>query len=253
MKSSAGIDGIGTELLLLGSKATMGWLKMIADQIWVEERVPSDSTKQITIPIFKNGSRSNCNNFRGITLLCSVYKVFARALLNRMKPFVEEQLSEYQCGFQAKRGCCDQLFSTKMVMQRAREFNVPVFICFIDLCKAYDSVNKSALWTVIRQAYRFSEKFVRIIEALHNETYGVVRFEGQLSAEYKVESGVKQGDVLAPTFFNVFSDVIIWSVMLKHPNSGVDFEYNLKTPLVCNSRHKFDKKERIPILMYADI
>ena len=39
--------------------------------------------------------------------------------------------------------------------------------------------------------------------------------------------------------------------MLKLFNSGVEFEYNLKAPLVCNSRHKFDKKEGIPILMYA--
>ena len=86
-------------------------------------------------------------------------------------------------------------------MQRAKEFNVPVFLCFIDLCKAYDSVNRNLLWAVLRHVYNFSEKFVSIIGALHKETYGVVRFEGQLAEEYKVESGVKQGDVLAPTLF----------------------------------------------------
>ena len=75
---------------------------------------------------------------------------------------------------------------------------VPVFLCFIDLCKAYNSVNRNLLWVVLRRVYKFSEKFVSIIEALHKETYGVVRFEGQ------VESGVKQGDVLAPTLFNLF-------------------------------------------------
>ena len=213
--------------------------------------VPSDWTKQITIPIFKKGSRLKCDNFRGISLLCSAYKVFARAMLNRMKHYVEEQLSESQCGFRAKRGCCDQLFSTKILMQRAKEFNVPVFLCFIDLCKAYDSVNRNLLWAVLRRVYNFPEKFVSIIEALHKETYGVVRFEGQLSKEYKVESGVKQGDVLAPTLFNLFLDVIIRTAMIKHPDTGVHIQYNLDALLVNNSRHKFNMSDKVQILMYA--
>ena len=180
--SSAGIDGISTELLLLGADETVRWLKLIAGQIWVEEKVPSDWTKQITVPIFKKGSRLKCDNFRGISLLCSANKVFARAMLNRMKHYVKEQLSKSQCWFRAKRGC-DQLFSTKILMQQTKEFNVPVFLCFIDLCKAYDSVNRNLLWAVLRRVYNFPEKLVCIIEALHKETYGVVRFEGQLSEE----------------------------------------------------------------------
>ena len=119
--------------------------------LWVEEKVPSDRTKQISVPIFKKGSKFKCDNFRGISLLCSAHKVFTRAMLNRMKHYVEEQLSESQCGFRAKRGCCDQLFSTKILMQRAKEFNVPVFLCFIDLCKAYDSVNRNLLWTMLHR------------------------------------------------------------------------------------------------------
>ena len=173
-------------------------------------------------------------------------------MLNRMKQYVEKQLSESQCGFRAKRGCCDQLFSTKILMQRAKEFNVPVFLCFIDLCKAYDSVNRNLLWAVLRRVYNFSEKFVSIIEALHKEKYGVVRFEGQLSEEYKIESDVKQGDVLAPALFNLFSDVIIRTAMIKHPDARVHIQYNLDAPLVNNSRHKFNMSNKVQILMYAD-
>ena len=103
--SWTGIDGIKTELLPLDADETVRWLKLIAAQIWVEKKVPLDWTKQITVPIFKKGSRLKCDNFRGISLLCSAYKVFARAMLNRMKHYVEDQLSESQCGFRAKRGC----------------------------------------------------------------------------------------------------------------------------------------------------
>ena len=227
-------------------------MKLIADRIWVEKKVPSDWIKQITIPIFKKGGRLKCDNFRGISLLCSAYKVFARAMLNRMKHYVEEQLSESQGGFRAKRGCCDQLFSTKILMQRAKEFNVPVFLCFIDLFKAYHSVNRNLLWAVLRRVYNFPEKFVSIIEALYKKTYEVVRFEGQFSGEYKVESGVKQGDVLAPTLFNLFLDVIIRTAMMKHPDAGFHIQYNFDAPLVNNSRHKFKMSDKVQILMYAD-
>ena len=137
-------------------------------------------------------------------------------------------------------------------MQRAKEFNVPVFLCFIDLCKAYDSVNRNLLWAVLRRVYNFPEKFVSIIEALHKETYRVVRFEGQLSEEYKVESGVKQGDVLAPTLFNLFLDVIIRTARMKHPDARVHIQYNLDAPLVNNSRHKFNMSDKVQIFMYAD-
>ena len=134
-------------------------------------------------------------------------------------------------------------------MQRTKEFNLPVFLWFIDLCKAYD---RNLLWAVLRRVYNFPEKFVSIIEALHKETHEMVRFEGQLSEEYKVESGVKQGDVLAPTLFNLFLDVIIRTAMIKHLDAGVHIQHNLDAPLVNNSRQKFNMSDKVQILMYAD-
>ena len=102
---------------------------------------------------------------------------------------------------------------------------------------------------MLSRVYNIPDKFVSIIEALHKETYGVVRFEGQLSEKYKVESGVKQGDVLAPTLFNLFLDVIIRTAMLKRPDAGVHIQYNLDAPLVNNSRHKFNMSDKVQILM----
>ena len=97
-----------------------------------------------------------------------------------------------------------------------------------------------------------STTFLSTIEALHEETYGVVRFEGQLSEEYKVDSGVKQGDVLAPTLFNLFLDVIIRTAMMKHPDAGVHIQYNLDAPLVNNSRHKFNMYAADVVLLSND-
>ena len=68
-------------------------------------------------------------------------KVFGKAILNRIRNVNENQLCESQCGFRPNRGCCDQIFATEILMQRTKEFKKPIHLCFIDLQKAYDSVN----------------------------------------------------------------------------------------------------------------
>ena len=66
-------------------------------------------------------------------------------------------------------------------MERAREFRTPLYLCFIDLTKAYDSVNIEALWAVLQQRYHFPDKLVRILKACHLDTRGMVRSYGCLS------------------------------------------------------------------------
>ena len=97
-------------------------------------------------PFFKKGSRSECDNYRGIALLSIPSKVFACVLLNQIKPRAEAFLHENQCGFRKGRRCTDQLFSLRVIMEKAREY--PVYICFVDLRKTYNSVNRSTLWSV---------------------------------------------------------------------------------------------------------
>ncbi len=75
-------------------------------------------------------------------------KVFARILLNRIQNMLDKKLLEEQAGFLSGRSTIDQVFILKMVMERSREFNQPLHICFIDLQKAYDSVNREALWRI---------------------------------------------------------------------------------------------------------
>ena len=106
-----GLDGISLEMLSLGEDANIYWLKTIFDAIWVTESVPMDWQSQLLVPLHKKGSRTICDNYCGIALLSIPGKVFAKAILNQIKPRAEELLRESQCGFRRGRGCADQLFS----------------------------------------------------------------------------------------------------------------------------------------------
>ena len=76
-------------------------------------------------------------------------------------------------------------------MQRAIEFNKAIYICFVDLQKAYDTVNRDALWEVLKKFLNIPDKIIRIIKALHSGSVGVIRDEGKLSEEFPINVRVK--------------------------------------------------------------
>ena len=84
-----------------------------------EKRVPVEWKKAIIVPIFKNkGSKLDCGNYRGISLISVPSKVFMRVLLNRIKPKIEEGLREEQAGIRGGRSTVDQIFALRQVLEK---------------------------------------------------------------------------------------------------------------------------------------
>ena len=165
---------------------------------------------------------------------------------------VESQLGENQCGFRPNRGCCDKIFSAKIVMQRDKEFNKAIYFCFVDLQRAYDTVNREGLWEILSKTFSIPEKLIRIIKALYSDSTGLIRSEGQMSEEFPISVGVKQGDVLAPMLFNLYLDAVLKVALKNYPNKGIDIDYSYNAPLMNNSRHKLEKSTCVQNLAYAD-
>ena len=122
-------------------------------------------------------------------------------------------------------------------MEKAREFHSPLYLCFIDLKKAYDSVNHEALWATLRKRYGIPSKLVHILGSLHEGTKGVVRAYGKVSDEFPIMNGVRQGDILGPTLFNLYFDAVTDMAVSKHPRHGVKMWFNTDAMLV-GSRKK---------------
>jgi len=245
-----GADGIPAELLKLGGDTVVQWLSSLASVVWEQEKVPEDWTKQLTIPLHKKGSYQDCDNYRGIALLSVPGKVFCRVIQSRMADRVNRVLRDNQCGFRKGRGCVDHIFSLRILAEKSREFNTPLYLSFVDLRKAYDSVCRDALWSVLKK-YHFPDKLIRILQALHHDTKGAVRAYGRLSEEFPISTGVRQGDVLAPVLFNLFFDAIVAATLKHHPEAGLKVLYNIGDPLV-GSRKKMRHEVVIKDLEYAD-
>ena len=108
----------------------------------------------------------------------------------------EQVLRENQCGFHKGHGCIDQIFALRVLAEKAREFNTSLYLAFVDLWKAYDSVKHEPLWSVLQKRYLLLEKLIRIIRVLHRGTKCAVRAYGKVSGEFVITTGARKGDCL---------------------------------------------------------
>ena len=150
----------------------------------------------ILVPVNRKKDRKICNNYRGISLLSIPGKLLSLVLLERLETIIDPQLIDAQCGFQKGRDTVDQIWATCQIIERATECQGTVHL---GPHKAYDSVDCSALITILKQ-YRVPQQLIDIIKEC-TPGHGAVW-------ELQKEHGVRQGCVLSPLLFNCFMDRI---------------------------------------------
>ena len=97
------------------------------------------------INIHKKGTKSKCENYRGITLLPTAYKLFANIMKNRQNEHVEDEMIDEECGFRNGRICTNAIFMVQQIIEKRKEHNLPLFLLFLDYEEAYDNVNRDEL------------------------------------------------------------------------------------------------------------
>ena len=154
------------------------------------------------------------DDHRGISLLSIAGKILARVLLNRLTAHVNlhEVLPESQCGFRAGRGTADMIFAARQLQEKCQEQHQDLYMVFIDLTKAFDSVHREGLWKILKKI-GCPQKFVNIIRSFHDGMRGCVLDNGETSAPFTITSGTKQGCVLAPLLFSIFLSMMLLLMM----------------------------------------
>jgi hypothetical protein len=188
--------------------------------IWEKESVPDNWGESIVIPVFKKGTRSECDNHRGISLTPVVTRLLASIILHRLTAAREAYTREQQAGFRPGRGCIDHIFTLRQVLEQRHTYRRPTILVFLDFKGAFDSVDRSVLLkTLARQG--MPQRFVNIIGSLYSQTKGRVRVYGELSKNFPTRSGVRQGCPLSPFLFNFIIDEIMTRTLEGLQNPGV--------------------------------
>ena len=248
------INGFTSEILQCGGLDMIQMLHQLISYYWEKDSVPQEWIDAVLVSLHKSGAHDQCGNFRGISLLSIIGKVLARILLDRLNTRIAPNvISESQCGFRPNRGTTDMVFSVRQLQEKCIEQNLDLFHCFIDLSKAFDTVNREALWLVLRKC-GCPPKFVNMVKSLHADMKARVNFGGALSEPFSVDNGVKQGDLSAPTLFAIYFAAMLL-IALADSTDGIYIRYRTSGSVFDLSRLRANSKVFISVvkdLLYAD-
>ena len=203
-----GDDGITVEMMKAGGKEVILKLQALIKEIWLNEGIPKDWKKSIICPIYKKGDKLVCSNYRGICLLPTSYKVFTVILKRRLEKYSEKIIGEYQTGFRPGRSTTDNLFILRQITEKAWEYNIDLYMIFIDFKQAYDCIDRRKLEIILR-SFGIPPKLVNLIKVTMTDTINQVKIQNELTDSFETKQGLKQGDGLAPLLFNLTLEYII--------------------------------------------
>ena len=175
---------------------------------------PQDFKDASIIHLYKRkGNPQVCDNYRDISLLSIAGKILAKILLNRLNAHLNKAglIPESQCRFRKDRGTIEMIFTARQLQEKCQEQNVDIYMSFVDLTKAFDTVNRDGLWKIMAMVWQF-----------HDGMQARVQNDGEYSEPFPVTNGVIQGCVMAPTLFSM-----MFSSMLTDAFQDVDAGFSL--------------------------
>jgi hypothetical protein len=199
---SPGTDGLTAELFKYGGQRLLDYTHKLIEEIWKKEQIPTEWKQAIICPIHKKGDKSECKNYRGISLLNIAYKIMATHIKNKLIEETENLIGEYQCGFRQGRSTTDQIFVLREIQAESSEYETPTMALFIDFKQAYDKVKRKELYKALEEL-KVSGKLINMIRLTLQETQSMVRVNNKISEKFEIREGVRQGDPLSSVLFSI--------------------------------------------------
>ena len=199
-RKAAGPDNIPAELFKVGTDQLVPFLADLYTAVWNNGSTPAAWQRANITPIFKKGSRKDPKNYRGIAVLPIIGKILSVIILKRVVDHLEPNIGETQSGFRKGRSTTDNIFILRRLLERRHRYDRDTLMAFLDFSAAFDSVDRQSLWSVLK-VKGVPDKLVDLIKNCYESTKCRIKAYNQLSEEFCVNTGVRQGDVLSPLLF----------------------------------------------------
>ena len=202
---ASGVDLISNEMLKAGSTILLPVLCKIFNLTLSNGHFPSTWAQGHIMSIHKKGDINDPSNYRGITLSSCLGKLFNGVLNSRLYDFLVSRniIRQEQIGFRKGHRTTDHLFIINNLIKKYKKSRKSLFMCFVDFQKAFDSVWHLGLFTKLKRI-GISSRFYSVIKSLYSKSSISVQIGNRLSPYFQSRIGVRQGDNLSPTLFNIF-------------------------------------------------
>ena len=169
---SPSIDQLPAELIKAGDRTTRSEIHELIYSIWDLEKLPEEWKESITVPVYNKGDKTDCSNYRSISLLPTTHKILPNTLLSRLTPKAEEIIGDHKCGFRCRSSITDHIYCIRQALEKKWEYNEAVHNLFTDFKEVYVSVRREVLYNILSILIEFGipMKLVRHIKMCLNET-----------------------------------------------------------------------------------
>ena len=206
-RKAPGIDDIKIEQLKALDDEGIRILTDICNEVYTTGYLPQDLKHSIFVKLPKKTNATECTDYRTLCLMSNVTKIILRIIAERNRRIFEREAGKTQSGFMKGKGTREGIFSLRIITEKMLEKHKKVYMCYIDYKKAFDRVYHALLMEVLSHN-EIDEKDLKLIRNLYwQQTASIQTDEGQ-SSSFPIKRGVRQGCVLSPPLFNVYTNEI---------------------------------------------
>jgi hypothetical protein len=192
--------GVIAEMLKDSSAAFLqATLELFNEVLSGQAVAPASWKKTKLVVIFKKGDPKMVGNYRPIAILPIMYKLFSRIVCNRLLQFIIPAQGVEQAAYRKGYSTEDHLLTVTLMIEKSREYNVPLWIALVDFTKAFDTIEHTPLWRAL-QEQGVPEQYVNLLKQLYSDQQGYVQ-AGAPSRCFPISRGVKQGDPISSLLF----------------------------------------------------
>lgn len=216
-----GPGGIPAELIKYGTDKLFQAITNLVNKCLNGDPVPDEWKTAYISSIHKKGDKSNCSNYRGISVTCTFSRLYGRILRDLIENEYHNNEEEEQSGFRAGRSCVDNIFCLKQLIEKYLGRNQEVHLMFIDLKKAYDNIPIKKLWRVLQET-NINQNLITALKNLYNESKSQIKIRNKLSKAFNVDKGLRQGCCVSPTLFKIYISQALQRWKKKCRPMGID-------------------------------
>jgi Reverse transcriptase (RNA-dependent DNA polymerase) len=202
MKSNKapGDDGVVIDIIKEGGEVLYKQLSRLFTNCLKHRTIPSEWNNAIIILLHKKGDVKDINNYRPISLLSHMSKLFTKVIKNRIEKQLDVNQAKEQAGFRSGYSTTDHLQVITQLVQKSNEYELPMCFIFVDYEKAFDSVEHCGIINAIKD-HQINSVYIETLINIYNSGTSVIRLDKE-SRKFPIQKGVRQGDTLSPKLFN---------------------------------------------------